>query len=59
MITFKKTFDYYAMDGELDTYVNNMFDAVVGDLDPMIEVDFDGDLDHRYVEFKILDKTLH
>ena len=36
-----------------------MVDAVVGDLDPMIEVDFDGDLDHLYVEFKILDKTLH
>jgi hypothetical protein len=59
MITFKKTFDYYATDGELDTYVNNMFDAVMGDLDPKIEVEFDGDSDHRYVEFKILDKVLH
>ena len=59
MITFKKTFDFEATDGELDIYVNNMFDAVVGDLDPMIEVDFDSDSDHRYVNFKILDKVLH
>ena len=59
MITFKKTFDFYATDGELDTYVNNMFEAVVGDLDPMIEVDFNGDSDHRYVNFKILDQVLH
>ena len=59
MITFKKTFDFYATDGELDVFVNNMFDAVVGDLDPMIEVDFDSDSDHRYVEFKIFDKVLH
>jgi len=59
MITFKKTFDFNATDGELDTYVNNMFDAVVGDLDPRIEVDFDGDSNHRYVEFKIFDKILH
>ena len=59
MITFKKTFDFYATDRELDTYVNNMFDAVVGDLDPMIEVEFDGDSNHRYVEFKIFDKVLH
>tara|TARA_B110000196_G_scaffold309955_1_gene312207 strand:+ start:666 stop:845 length:180 start_codon:yes stop_codon:yes gene_type:complete len=59
MITFKKTFDYYATDGELDTYVNNMFDAVMGDLDPKIEVEFDGDSDHRYVTLNILDKVLH
>jgi len=59
MITFKKTFDFNATDAELDTYVNNMFDAVVGDLDPMIEVEFDSDSDYRYVEFKIFDKVLH
>ena len=47
MITFKKTFDYYATDGELDTYINNMLDTVVGDSN------------HRYVEFKTLDKVLH
>ena len=59
MITFKKTFNFYATDGELDVFVNNMFDAVVGDLDPMIEVEFYGDSDHRSVNFKILDKVLH
>ena len=25
MITFKKTFDFYATDGELDVFVNNIF----------------------------------
>jgi hypothetical protein len=59
MITFKKTFDFNATDGELDTYINDMFNTIVGDLDPMIEVEFDGDLNHRYVEFKILDKVFH
>jgi hypothetical protein len=58
MITFKKTFNFYAMDGELDVFVNNMFDAVVGDLDPMIEVDFDSDSDHRYVDFKLFDQVV-
>ena len=59
MITFKKTFDFYATDGELDVFVNNIFDAVVGDLDPMIEVEFYGDTDHRYVTLNILDKVLN
>jgi len=31
MITFKKTFDFYATDGELDAFVNNIFDTIIGD----------------------------
>jgi hypothetical protein len=30
MITFKKTFDFYATDGELDVFVNNIFDTIIG-----------------------------
>jgi len=59
LITFEKTFDFYASDKELFEFVKIMFDTTVGDLDPKIEVEFDGDSDHRYVEFKILDKVLH
>jgi hypothetical protein len=31
MITFKKTFDFYATDGELDVFVNNIFDTIIDD----------------------------
>jgi hypothetical protein len=27
MITFKKRFDFYATDGELDVFANNIFDT--------------------------------
>ena len=59
MITFKKTFDFYATDGELDVFVNNIFDTIIGDPEADVEVWTDRDTDHRYVEFKIFDKVLH
>ena len=55
MITFKKTFDFYATDVELDAFVNNIFDTIIGD----VEVEVDSDTDHRYVAVNILDKVLH
>ena len=39
MITFKKTFDYYATDNELGDYITLMADVVIGDVDPQIEFD--------------------
>ena len=59
MITYKKKFDFYARDEELFVFVKNMFEVLEGDIDPKIEVEFEGDLDHRYVNFKILDQVLH
>ena len=59
MITFKKTFDYYATDGELDCYVHSIVEALIGDLDDEIEVDITEDNDHRYVTLKIIDRVLH
>ena len=59
MITYKKKFDFYATDKELYDFVGSMLDVLAGDIDPKIEVEFEGDADHRYVEFKILDKVLH
>ena len=47
MITFKKTFDYYATDVELDVFVNNIFDAIIGDPEADVEVYADSDTDNR------------
>ena len=59
MITYKKTFDFYATDTELDSYVYNIVEAFIGDLDDEIEVDITEDDNHRYVTLKIIDRVLH
>ena len=59
MITFKKTFDFYTTDGELDFFVNNIFDTIIGDAEADVEVYADSDTDHRYITVNILDKALH
>jgi len=59
MITYKKTFDFYATDTELDSYVYNIVEALIGDLDDEIEVDITEDDNHRYVTLKIIDRVLH
>ena len=59
MINYKKKFDFTATDDELYHYVESMFDVMIGDLDPQIEVDFDSDENNRYVNFKILNKFLN
>ena len=59
MITFKKTFDFYATDNELGNYISSMLEVVKGDIDPQIEFDVESDDRHRYVIVNILDKVLH
>ena len=59
MITFKKTFDYYATDNELGNYISSMLEVVEGDIDQQIEFDVESDDQHRYVIVNILDKVLH
>ena len=59
MITFKKTFDFYATDNELGNYISSMLEVVEGDIDPQIEFDVESDDEHRYVTVNILDKVLH
>jgi len=59
MITFKKTFDFYATDNELGNYISSMLEVVEGDIDPQIEFDVESDDYHRYVIVNILDKVLH
>ena len=58
MITFKKTFDFYATDNELGNYISSMLEVVEGDIDPQIEFDVESDDQHRYVIVTILDKVL-
>ena len=59
MITFKKTFDFYATDNELGDYISSMVDVVEGDINPQIELDVESDEQHRYVIVNILDQVLH
>ena len=59
MLTFKKTFDFYATDNELGNYISSMLEVVEGDIDPQIEFDVESDDQHRYVIVSILDKVLH
>ena len=59
MIKNKKTFDFYATDGELDVFINNIFNEIIGDPEADVEVYADRDTDHRYVTVNILDKVLH
>ena len=59
MITFKKTFDFYATDNELGNYISSMLEVVEGDIDPQIDFDVESDDQHRYVIVSILDKVLH
>ena len=59
MITFKKTFDFYATDGELDSYVHSILETLIGELDDDVQVSVEEDDDHRYVTLNILNGTLH
>ena len=59
MITFKKTFDFYATDNEWGNYISSMLEIVEGDIDPQIEFDVESDDQYRYVIVSILDKVLH
>ena len=59
MITYKKKFDFCARDEELFEFLKNMLEVLEGDIDPKFEVEIEGDSDHRYVNFKILDQVLH
>ena len=59
MITYKKTFDFYATDGELESYVYSIVETLIGDLDDEIEVDITEDDNYRYVTLNILNRVLH
>ena len=59
MITYKKTFDYYATNEELDSFVYSIVEALIGDLDDEIEVDITEDDNNRQLTVKILNQVLN
>ena len=59
MKSYKKKFNFYATDEELDTFVYSMLSEPNSDPDDDIEVIFDRDSDHRYVTLKVFDRVLH
>jgi len=59
MITIKKTFDFYATDGELEYYVYSIVETLIGDLDDEIEVDITENDNHRYITLNIMNGVLH
>ncbi len=59
MKTYKKIFNFYATDLELDTYVCDVLTGPDYDPDAQIEVNIERDINHRYVTLKIFDRILH
>ena len=59
MIVFRKSFNFTASDDELYNYVDEMIDVIMGDLDTKVDYDFESDANHRYVNFRILNKVLN
>ena len=59
MITFKKKFDFYATNEELDSFVYGIVEALIGDLDDEIEVDITEDDNNRQLTVKILNQVLN
>jgi hypothetical protein len=59
MLTFKKTFNFYATDIELDVFIDNIFNKIIDDPEADVEVWANRDADHRYITVNILDKVLH
>jgi len=59
MITYKKTFDYCATDTELDNYVHEIIDFLMGDIDDEIELYLEEDNKHRYITLNIVNQSLH
>jgi len=59
VITFKKTFDFYATDEQLDAFVSSILDRPEFDDEDKIQVEHDWDIDHRYVTLKVYDRVLN
>ena len=59
MKTYKKTFDFYATDTELDNYIHDILTGPDYDPDLQIEVNIYRDKNNRHVALKIFDKVLN
>ena len=57
--TFKKTFDFYVTDIELDNYVHTILQSPEVDPEDEIDVSVDKDDYNTYLTLKVFDRCLH
>ena len=59
MKIFKKTFDFYVTDVELDNYVHSILQSPEVDPEDEIDVSVDKDDYNTYLTLKVFDRCLH
>jgi hypothetical protein len=59
MKTFKKTFDFYVTDAEIDNYVHSILQSPEVDPEDEIDIDLDRDDYNTYITLKVFDRCLH
>jgi len=59
MRIFKKTFDFYVTDTELDNYVHTILQSPEVDPEDEIDVSLDRDDYNTYLTLKVFDRLLH
>jgi hypothetical protein len=59
MKTFKKTFDFYVTDVEIDNYVHSILQSPEVDPEDEIDIDLDRDDYNTYITLKVFDRCLH
>ena len=59
MKTFKKTFDFYVTDTEIDNYVHSILQSPEVDPEDEIDIDLDRDDYNTYITLKVFDRCLH
>jgi len=59
MKTFKKTFDFYVSDSEIDNYVQTILQGPEVDPEDEIDVSVDKDDYNTYLTLKVLDRVLN
>ena len=59
MKTFKKTFDFYVSDSEIDNYVYTILKGPEVDPEDEIEVEVDRDNYNCYVTLSVFDRVLN
>ena len=59
MKTFKKTFDFYVTDAEIDNYVHSILQSPEVDPEDEIDIDLDRDDYNTHITLKAFDRCLH
>ena len=59
MKTFKKTFDFYVSDSEIDNYIHTILQSPEVDPEDEIDVEVDRDNYNCYVTLNVFDRVLN